>query len=198
MGRGRKKANRKFRYLIARMKEVRMRIVLTSHREGLAAQCISGIVANYQDVEKAYHRNTEIITERLGRDLKDDRALTPPPSTPTMGRVQKSGHKKNFHATVQIQNLWHERKTSCTTQQPAGNTVFLAGSVSEALRFVALRFVQLEGCFFLMILFTPLRKAMSQHAAKRESKQADPAEAQGTSVAFGSRKMQSPLLTVMN
>lgn len=66
MGRGRKRTNRKFRYLIARMKEVRVGIVLTFHREGLAARHISGIVANYQNAEKAYHRNTEIIIERLG------------------------------------------------------------------------------------------------------------------------------------
>lgn len=39
---------------------------------------------------------------------------------------------------------------------------------------------------------------MSQHTAKRESKHASMAEAQGTSVAFGSREVQSPLQTVMN
>lgn len=115
-----------------------------------------------------------------------------------MGRAQKSGHKRHFHATVQIQNLWHERKTSCTVQEPTGNTVFLADSVSEALCFVALCFVQLEGCLPVIIIFAPQKKAMSQHAAKRESKRTDLAEAQGTSVAFGSREIQSPLLTVMN
>lgn len=51
---------------------------------------------------------------------------------------------------------------------------------------------------FLMISSTVPEKAMSQHAARRESKQAGPAEAHGTPAAFGSREMQSPLLTVMN
>ena len=45
--------------------------------------------------------------------------------------------------------------------------------------------------FFLIIIITTLRKAMSQHAANQESKQANPTEAEGTSVAFGSREMQS-------
>lgn len=43
----------------------------------------------------------------------------------------------------------------------------------------------------VIIIITTLKKAMSQHAANKESKQADPTEAQVTSVAFGSRETQS-------
>lgn len=52
MGRGRKKMNRKFQYLIAWLERVRVRILLTSYKADLAAQYISGIVTNYQNTEK--------------------------------------------------------------------------------------------------------------------------------------------------
>lgn len=54
--------------------------------------------------------------------------------------------------------------------------------------------------FFLISIITTVtpKKAKSQRTAKRESKQVGLAEARGTSVAFGSREMQSPLQTVMN
>lgn len=60
MGRGRKKTNRKFRYSVACTKEVRVRIVVMCHQEGLAAQYISGIVANYLNYAESIsqkHRN---------------------------------------------------------------------------------------------------------------------------------------------
>lgn len=52
MGRGRKKMNRKFQYLIAYLEKVRASILLMSYEEDLAAQYISGIVTNYQNTEK--------------------------------------------------------------------------------------------------------------------------------------------------
>lgn len=191
MGRGRKKANRKFRYLIARMKEVRVRIVPWRGSGGpvYSRHCSKQPERRKSVAQK--HRN-----HQKGLGCKRPQRSSSSNSTPTVGRVQKSGHKKHFHATVQIQNSWHERKTPCTIQQPTGNS--FPHRQCQSLRFVALCFVQLEGCLFPIIIFTPQKKAMSQHAAKRESKQADPAEAQGASVAFGSREMQSPLLTVMN
>lgn len=45
---------------------------------------------------------------------------------------------------------------------------------------------------FIIFILLLLKKAVSQHAASRESKQADPAAVLRTSAAFGSRERPSP------